>query len=381
MASEYSAPVATPSQTWLARFFSSRLLGQKSYHIDRVEDPIKLDQNEMPWDWPDDVKERVQDQLAAMDWNRYPDPYNDNMTSLVAGYAGVAPENVILSPGSNLIITTIIDGLRQSMNGDVVIAQPSFVLYENHCNYQGIPYKLWPLSDRFEYDLDLLPPLKSGSMVLFASPNNPVGNTLPSASLRVLLDRYSDCVFVADEAYFEFCRDPYTELLRSYPNLILVRTFSKALGAAGVRIGYALAGAATIDQLRKLRLPYLLNHFSVAALSVALGNPGVLAVFRSRLERVIEERQRVLPQVAALGRQKGFEIFPSEANFFLMRWRDPQRVDAFYKYALERGVIVRYVARAPRLPGCLRVTLGLSRENDFFKDLVESFDPNSYLGP
>ncbi len=143
----------------------------------------------------------------------------------------------------------------------MAIAQPSFVVYEDWFRKAGITYETWRLDSHFEYDLALLPQGKL-DMIVAASPNNPTGCYLSHENVEALLQAHPDTIVVLDEAYFEFVAKPYAHLLKRYPQLILVRTFSKALGLAGLRFGYAVGHPMLMAQIRKMRLPFLLNAWT-----------------------------------------------------------------------------------------------------------------------
>lgn len=353
-----------PTAGFLSLFMTPSLLAAKAYHIDVVDAPIKLDQNESPWDWPAEVKARILAKLAERSWNRYPSPFGDRLVDLVAKHAGVPGDCVLLGPGSNYLLAVILNAVARNAQGTVVLARPSFALYEAHCQYEGIPYQLWPLDAQLEYDPTLLPPLPEGSVVVFASPNNPVGNVLSRAVFETLLKNNPHTLFVADEAYVEFANEPYTSLLGRYGNLILVRTFSKTMGAAGVRLGYLVASAPIIHELQKLRVPYLLNQFTLAAVGEILGDPAMLEIFAHGVRDAVAERERVRGALEKLADAKGFYVKPSQANFLLLRWPTAEESTKTYRHLIQGGVLVRNVSGAPGLTGCLRISIGKKEEND-----------------
>ena len=353
-----------PNRDFLEMFLIPSLLASKGYHIDAPQVGIKLDHTECPWDWPEEVKDAVLAKLKARPWNRYPSPFADELASKVAARIGVDERCILLGPGSNYLIALVLQTFSKKITGKIVLPRPSFALYESHCQYEGIPYEAWPLNSDLEYDTKLLPELTKGSMVLFASPNNPVGNVLPRQQLRDLLTRYPDVLWVGDEAYCEFADEPYTELLKEFSNLILIRTFSKTMGAAGVRLGYILAGANVIDLLKKPRVPFLINQFTLVAASEVLDNPKMSGIFDEIVNNAIAERKRVGAALIKESARLGFTVKASQANFLLLRWRTSEESTVAYKNLLSRGILVRNVSGAPGLSGCLRVSVGTSKEND-----------------
>jgi histidinol-phosphate aminotransferase len=355
-------------------FLEPSLVDAPSYKIDTpAQVKIKLDQNESPWDWPAATKEKVLARLKSTSWNRYPSAFADQLAEKVAAYAGVSPPSVLLGPGSNYLCSLVLSTFSRKIperGGKVVVARPSFALYESHCRYDGIPYEVWPLNADLEYDESLMPPLPDHSLVVFASPNNPVGNILSKARFEALLQKYPRVLFVADEAYFEYGEEPYTELLSRYSNVILIRTFSKTLGAAGIRLGYFLASESYIEPLKKLRLPYLLNHFSIVAADEILSNSDSRSYLQQVIKTAVTERQRVYAALCDLAPRGAFQVKNSKTNFLLLRWQDTPTAMEAYKRLISEGILVRNVSTAPGLTGCLRITMGDGPENDA---LIQAF--------
>ena len=356
-----------PAADWLSTYVTPSLTAAASYKIDTPPVSIKLDQNESPWDLPTAIKEKVVARLLERPWNRYPSPFSDDLADQIARHAGVTPGTVLLGPGSNYLIALLLSvfgkGYGRQNSGRVVIARPSFPLYESQCQYEGIPYTPWELDADLEYDVAKLPPLNRGSMVIFASPNNPVGNTLPKAVLEELLTKHPDTLFVADEAYFEYAAEPYTSLLAAHANLILLRTFSKTMGSAGVRIGYLLGHANYLNLLRKVRVPYLLNHFATACIEVLLNDPETKAHLRQIQTNAVAQRQVMFERLQTLQDRLGMKVKNSAANFLLLRWPTTAAAEVVYAALIKAGILVRNVSGGPGLAGCLRLTLGNEQEN------------------
>lgn len=359
-----------PSQIFLERFMTPSLFKARGYHLDSPDVEIKLDQNESPWDWPDSVKDIVLAKLKERHWNRYPTPFADDLAAKIAAKVGVETKNILLGPGSNYLIGLILQTFSRAIKGKVVLARPSFPLYESHSQYEGISYDVWPLNADLEYDISLLPKLQPGSMLIFASPNNPVGNILSRDVLKKLLRENPDVLFVGDEAYCEFSDEVYTDLLGEFSNLILVRTFSKTLGAAGVRLGYILGAANVIELLRKPRVPFLLNQFTLVAANEVMENKAMAKVFDEIIANALKERDRVYEALSRECKRLKFSVKPSRANFLLLRWADNAGSSHAYQHLLTSGILVRNVSGAAGLAGCLRISIGTGPEND---RLIKSF--------
>ena len=355
----------SPNFDWLYSFCESKLATIKAYAIDKTKVLYKLDQNESPYDWPKELKEKICRSLLEQEWNRYPSPYSEELFELLADYAGVDTKHVIAGPGSNHLISLLLSTFTKRLKGELYISRPSFPLYEQHCLMNGIPYKTWNLNDDFNFNIEGLSDLPQHSLVVFASPNNPVGNVLSKNNLRTLLEKNPKSLFIADEAYYEFSSQPYTELLLEFDNLILLRTLSKAMGTAGLRLGYILASKEVIDLMRKVTLPYLLNRFTITAACEVLRD----ADSRKRMLEVVafvkKEKTRMLSKLSSFPCRSGFKVFDSEANFLLFKWKDQESFEKAYQRLLELGVQARDVSGGPGLTGCMRFTIGSKVENDF----------------
>lgn len=345
----------------LSTFFSESLKGTKAYQLEMVPDvDVKLDQNECPWDWNEGLKRRVLEKVLKKEWNRYPDPFAHNLSEILAASLGLRAENILLGPGSNHLISLIFDAVGHALEGDVIIARPSFALFEEQCRYSDIDYKVWLLSDSLDYDLSLMPDIPKGSLVVFASPNNPTGSYLSLEDFEKLLAEHPDSLFFADQAYAEFCADDYLGLLEKYSNLVILRTFSKSMGSAGVRLGYLAGPANIVQEIGKRRLPYMLNHFSVAAAETLLLDPEAMAEINKNIEITISERKRLFDALTA---SDEFQVKTSETNFLLVKWPSQNQCEDAHKRLVERGVLVRNVSKGPGLTGCLRVSVGTPDEN------------------
>lgn len=362
-------PIKQPDWSWLSSYLEPSLVAARSYKIDAPTGiQVKLDQNESPWDWPIHLKQRILERVARCEWNRYPDSMASSVGELLAAYVGVPVSSLITSPGSNHLISLIMDALGRRLKGKVVITRPSFALFESYAQYAGIKYETWDLDARFQYDLARMPELPAGSFVIFASPNNPTGSSLPKAQLKALLSKHPEVLFLADEAYYEFDdeTEAYTDLLSEHSNLLILRTLSKTMGAAGIRLGYALGSPELIGALSKLRLPYLLNHFTVEAAQVIFRDPEMMHFVRRNIENAKSERERIYGLIAAKAKTLGLEVFNSKANFLLLRFSQPSACEQVYRGLVQRGILVRNVSGGPGLASCLRVSIGRPEENDAF---------------
>ena len=196
------------------------------------------------------------------------------------------------------------------------------------------------------------------AVTIVCSPNNPTGSSLTLAEIERLCDD-GDGLVVIDEAYHEFAGESAVPLLARHPNLIVLRTFSKAKALAGLRVGYLLASPELVREINKARLPYNINFFSQTAAIAALEEKEALA---ASLERIVAGRERLLARLADM---PGVRAWPSRANFFILELlsADPKAV---FASLLRHGVLVRDVTSYPMLSRCLRVSVGSEEENEAF---------------
>jgi histidinol-phosphate aminotransferase len=322
--------------------------------------PIKINQNENPYDLPEAVKRRVLDQALARPWSRYPDFDPKELVERLAAFAGWQPEGVLAGNGSNelieaLLLVTVGPGTR------VVIPEPTFTLYALLTRVLGGEVVGVPLGPELEFQAEEIRRLRRelhAPLTIVCSPNNPTGSLLAAEEVSRLC-RDSDGLVVVDEAYHEFSGQTVVPLLAEHKNLVVLRTFSKAMGLAGLRVGYLLASPELVREVNKARLPYNLNFFSQAAALAALDEWDAL---RATVERLKDARQDLLYR---LYRIPGVKPYPSAANFILFELAeaDPKAV---FEAVFARGVLIRDVTSYPRLARCLRVSVGTEEENEAF---------------
>ena len=339
----------------------------RAYTLAARPAPIKLNQNENPFDVPEALKLRVVGQALARPWSRYPDFDPRELVEALARFSGWRADGILAGNGSNelieaLLLATVGERTR------VVIPEPTFTLYALLTGILGGTSVRVPLDVDLEYDGEALSRAgreSNASVTIVCSPNNPTGGVLAVGDLRRLCAE-SDSLVVVDEAYHEFSGQTAVPLLSEHANLVVLRTFSKAMGSAGLRVGYLLASPEIVREVNKTRLPYSLNFFSQAAALAVLDEAPALSEVVGRL---IALRDQLARDLAAL---PGVRVFPSRANFILFELseKDPRRV---FEDLYTRGVLVRDVTAYPRLERCLRVSVGNQDENAaFLRALRES---------
>ena len=330
----------------------------RAYSLSPHRASVKLNQNENPWDAPAWIKEEVLRRFSARAWSRYPDFIPVSLHERLAGFAGWKPDGIIAGNGSNeliqaVLMVTIEPGKR------VLISEPTFALYRQVATVLGGEVESVLLTPALQYDTArLLEAVKERQpdVTIICSPNNPTGCLMPEGDLRALL-RAARGLVVIDEAYHEFSQQTAVPLLNDHDNLIVLRTFSKAMAFAALRVGYLLAAPDLVREIRKAVLPYNLNAFSQIAAEVAVEN------YKSELlplvKEIISERERLRDGLSSIG---GFIPVDSKANFMVVRsGRDPKRI---FSDLLAQDILVRDVSSYPMLSQYFRVSVGTPDEND-----------------
>jgi histidinol-phosphate aminotransferase len=321
----------------------------------------RMQWNESAYDFPADLKEEVLQQLAARAWSRYPlalRPFR--LTDALARTLGVEPNQIVAAGGSSEVIRVVMSALLGA--GDaVVMPTPTFLLYRRYARMLGARICEIQLhaADDFALPVDSMieaARAEQARAVVLCAPNNPTGTVYAQADVARLAAGCA-CAVVIDEAYLEFSGQELLPLVETHPNIILIRTFSKAYRMAGVRVGYAVAAAEVAAQLQKGVNSFALSVFQEVVAEVALAHAHR---FADGVAEVIAERERLAAGLRAL---PGVIVFGSGTNFLLVQ--PACDVKALIRHLLEvERVLVSDNGGYAELAGMLRVTVGTPEEND-----------------
>ncbi len=306
------------------------------------EAAVFLDANENPFNAP---------------FNRYPDPRQLELKEQIGKVKGVAPADIFLGNGSDEAIDLVYRAFCEPGQNNVVAITPTYGMYRVAADINDVEYREVPLKEDFTLDVDrVLNATDANTRLIFmCSPNNPSGNALGRQEIVRILQSF-DGIVIVDEAYIDFCQDKsLLPSLSSFPNLIILQTFSKAWGMAGVRLGMAFASSDIIAVLSKIKYPYNIN---VLTLREALRQIKQESRKNSWVDILLRERQVLAGQLSALDIVK--EVYPSDSNFLLVRIDDARAV---YEYLVHSKVIVRDRSKIQLCDNCLRITVGSSNEN------------------
>ena len=315
------------------------------------EASVYLDANESPYD---------------NGTNRYPDPLQSEVKTLLSQIKKVRPSQIFLGNGSDEAIDLVYRIFCRPGFDNVVAPAPTYGMYQVCADINDIEYRAVPLTDGYQLDL---PAMKAAidtntKAIWLCSPNNPTGNVFAKEDLLWFLDNVNAMVII-DEAYIDFSeKGTMVEMLDKYPNLIVLQTFSKAWGQAAIRLGIALASEEVIGYFNKVKYPYNVNILTQQHAIKVLNDV-------DRKERNVAEilAQRDILRDLLLSVPCVKEVYPSDANFLLCRVSD---ADAIYAYLQHKGIIVRNRNRVTLCANCLRITVGTPTENaEIYETLKE----------
>ncbi|MCF7846014.1 MAG: histidinol-phosphate transaminase [Candidatus Peribacteraceae bacterium] len=295
--------------------------------------------------------------ISKVDLSRYPDPLAERLCEQYAKYAGVAKNKVLIGNGSDEIIWLLLLAFVEA-NEEILTTAPTFSMYRVFAELLGLKVSEVALEE--DYSLDIQKFLKKVSaktkLIFLCSPNNPTGQTVPCVDVEKVLRKGK--LVIVDEAYIEFSpQKSCAKLLKQYPNLIILRTFSKAWGLAGLRVGVALADSAVIAILQKVRAPYSVDGLSQQLALDALTRSAKMKV---AVKKILSEREKLTAALWKLG----LIVSPSEANFLLVQF--PSGVSAtkvYEKLVKQFGIVVRDFSAKKLLKNSLRITVGTPAEN------------------
>lgn len=333
------------------------------YHFTARPHTVKLDQNESPLDLPESLKRRVLERLEQVAFNRYPDLQAESLQAALADFHDWPEDSFVVSGGSNVLIQALVAacGIGQK----VLSVTPTFSVYAMQAKLLGAELVEVPLQEDFSLPLEPLRQVLSRDEGVFflANPAAPTGNLFPEEEVLSLIEAAApNWTVVVDEAYHQFSGTDYARFIEAYPHVSSLRTFSKAFGLGGVRLGYLMSTPDLAEQVSKVLMP-----FSVSALQLAVGVTVLehAAYVQTYVDDTVRERGRVTQALQAL---EGIRVFPSHTNFLLLKVGD---AEVFYRGLLARGVLIRRQDHLPGLAGCVRVSIGRPEENDAFLEAAK----------
>lgn len=290
--------------------------------------------------------------------NRYPDPYQQEIKSLLAPIKGVRTDQIFLGNGSDEAIDLLIRATCRPSIDNIMILPPTYGMYEVSAHVNDVEVLKVPLTEAYQIDLEkILATVNATTKIIWVcTPNNPTGNSIDPERIHKLLSTFNGLV-VVDEAYIDFSNQPsWTTQLEAYPNLVVLQTFSKAWGLASLRTGMCFASAELIRILNKIKPPYNIGGPSQALLLEALQQKDRVKVM---IEDILQQRSYLAEALVKLPQVQ--QVYPSDANFLLVRFEDAKAAMA---HLIDEKIIVRDRSKVILCDNCLRITVGTKEENE-----------------
>jgi len=298
--------------------------------------------------------------------NRYPDPLQNDLKEKIAEMKEVSVPEIFLGNGSDEPIDLLIRVFCEPRIDNIVAIDPTYGMYKVAADINGVEYRKVLLSDDFKLIAQrIIDECDAKTKLIFlCSPNNPTGNLLDTGEVIKILKAFKGIV-ILDEAYIDFAQVPgFLPKLKSYPNLVILQTFSKAWGLASIRLGMAFASEEIINLLNKIKYPYNINQLTQQHALEAIKSASNKMDW---LEKILKERDRLMNSLKELSLVN--QVSDTDANFFLVHVNDPKKI---YRLLVERGIIVRDRSSVSLCEGCLRITVGTPDENDLLINALKS---------
>ncbi len=325
---------------------------------------IKLNSNENPFGPSPKVIKALRFALTKL--NLYPQASYQDLKKALAKKWRVSPAQIVLGNGSNEVIEFVFKALLTEKD-EIIISSPSFLMYEKFAQIYGVSIKKVPLTSNFTHHLEAISQkiTPSTKAIFLDHPHNPTGSTLPrKAWEKFLASLPEDLLLVIDEAYGEFIEDPEVPLAVEFLSLrreiLVCRTFSKAYGLAGLRLGYGITSEELAGLLERVRQPFNLNLLAAEAGVAALSDENYL---KETVTLICQGRKYLTEQIQKLG----FPVYPSQANFIMVDFG--RACEEIYQNLLRRGIILRPL-KAYGFPTCLRITIGKPEENEILLEAL-----------
>ena len=303
-----------------------------------------------------DANENSIGSVSSVAYNRYPDPYQKELKEKIITIKNVNSEQIFLGNGSDEAIDLFFRAFCEPGKDKAIILTPTYGMYSVCANLNDVGIIDVPLTDTFQIDLENLRKKFSLAKLIFVcSPNNPSANVMNKQDIKTILNEFNGLVII-DEAYQDFsAKQSWLTELNSYKNLVVLQTFSKAWGMAGLRVGMAYADPEIISVLSVIKYPYNLSELVQQTVIQALNN---ISAKEKMVTEIINQREQLLKALTDVEIIQ--KIYPTDANFILIKFPDAKHV---YNELIKRKIIVRDRSSLPGCTGCLRITVGKEEEN------------------
>ncbi|NTW82358.1 MAG: histidinol-phosphate transaminase [Chlorobiaceae bacterium] len=326
---------------------------------------IKLNQNESPFDLPLWLKEEILGEFQREPWNRYPEILPYKGMKAYADFLGVSPDSVMMSNGSNEMLYTIFLACL-GPGKKVLIPDPSFSLYEKIALLLQSQIISVPMHPGLDFDTEAILQAANDEKVDFivlSTPNNPTSKSITIDEIRMIAGS-ADAIVLVDEAYIEFSRQRSAlELIDELPNVIVLRTMSKALALAGIRIGFAISNPLLMAEISKPKIPFASGRLAEITLMHVLANYSLVS---DMVSYILNQRDKIYGELLTIN---DIEVFSSDTNFLIIRVKDAVSV---FRSLHNEGILVRNVSGYHLMENCLRFNIGLVEENQRLIDKLRT---------
>ena len=299
------------------------------------------------------------------DFNRYPDPLQIEVKGKLSKIKGVPAQNIFLGNGSDEAIDLLYRIFCEPSRDNAIIFPPTYGMYEVCAEMNDVKVKKVNLTKDYQLDIESIEQAIDPftKLIFICSPNNPTGNSIDRSDIEIILNNF-DGIVVIDEAYINYAKQKtFIPELTEYPNLVVMQTLSKAWGLAGLRLGMAFASQPIIELMNKVKYPYNINSATQLLALEALNN---IDWVNEHIATTVVERENL--KTALLDLSFIEEVYPSDANFLLVKMKDARKM---YEQLCDKGIIVRDRSKVILCDNCLRITVGTESEN---KKLIESLN-------
>lgn len=301
-------------------------------------------------------------------YNRYPDPLQTAIKDKLAVLHDVKQEQIFLGNGSDEAIDLLFRIFCEPRQDNILICPPTYGMYEVSAEINDVAINRVNLTDNFQPDYENIEKTVDSNtkLIFICSPNNPTGNAFAREKVLQLAENFNGIV-VVDEAYIHFsAKKSLVSEIENYPNLVVLQTFSKAWGLAGLRVGLAFANAEIIKLFNKVKPPYNISQIAQEAILDALENQEKV---EKTIGEIIDERERLIGDLNAIRYVQ--KIYPTDANFVLVEVSDANEI---YKYLLDEKIVVRNRNNVELCAGCLRITIGIPAENEKLMEALKKYE-------